>query len=64
MYSSRRGIIVYIEYQSVCPFVEIGTPSPTLSPSSESVSPVWVQRGEEQHSLEGEGAGAALFGRL
>jgi hypothetical protein len=36
----------------VCPFVEIGPPSPT----SECVSPTtpWTQRGE-QHSLAGEG---------
>ncbi len=26
--ASRRGIIVYIEYQSVCPFVGIGSPPP------------------------------------
>ncbi len=32
----RRGIIVYIEYQSVCPFVGIGSP---LSPSPSSLGP-------------------------
>ncbi len=25
---TRRGIIVYLEYQSVCPFIRIGSPRP------------------------------------
>jgi hypothetical protein len=33
----RRGIIVYIEYQSACPFIGIGSPH---SPASEFVSPL------------------------
>jgi hypothetical protein len=35
---ARRGIIVYLEYQVVCPIVGIGPPTP--SPASECVSPL------------------------
>jgi hypothetical protein len=37
----RRGVILILEYQSVCPFVLIG--SLALSPAS--VSPFWIKRG-------------------
>jgi hypothetical protein len=37
----RREIIEYIEYYSVCPFVEIGPPSP----ASECVSHLGLKRG-------------------
>jgi hypothetical protein len=38
------SIIVYIEYQSVCPFVKMGAPTP--SPTRNCVSPpAWTQRG-------------------
>ena len=43
MLASLRGIIVYIEYQSVCPFIGIG--SPTLSPASQCVSPLGPKGG-------------------
>jgi hypothetical protein len=53
---SNQGIILCIEYWSVCPFVGIG--SPRLPPPKASVSPPWIQTGEgEQHSLAGEGVG-------
>jgi hypothetical protein len=45
-----RGIMVYMEYKSVCPFVGIRFPLPPAS-----VSPPGTQRSEEQHSLAGEG---------
>jgi hypothetical protein len=44
----RRGIMIYIEYQSVCPFVGIGSPPPPF-PVSECVSP-----------LDPKGGGATL----
>ncbi len=53
MLASRRRIIVYIEYQSVCPFVGIGSPTPT--PTSQCVSPLGP-KGGDQHSLADEGA--------
>jgi hypothetical protein len=43
MLASRRGIIVYIEYQSVCPFVGIGSPPPP--PPQASVSPLLDPKG-------------------
>jgi hypothetical protein len=43
----RTGIILYLEYHSVCPFVELAPPAP--SPASECVPPL----------LAGEGAGGA-----
>ncbi len=43
MLASRRGIIVYIEYQIVCPFVGIGSPTP--SPASQCVSPLGPKGG-------------------
>ncbi len=61
---TRIRIIVYIEYQSVSPFVGIGS---TQHPHPQaSVSPPWTQRGKEQHSLASEGVwgGGAQFGRL
>ncbi len=53
MLASRRGSIVYIEYQSVCPFVGMGSPTP--SPASQCVSPLGP-KGGEQHSFANEGA--------
>ncbi len=35
-----RGFILYIEYQSVCPFVRIGSPGPPLPLASVSPPPV------------------------
>ncbi len=49
------GIIVYIEYQSVCPFVGIGSSHPL--PCKRLCLHPWTQGGEEQHSLAGEGVG-------
>ncbi len=49
-----RGIIVYLEYQSVCPIVGFDTPTP--SSESERVSSLG-SKGGEQHSLAGEGVG-------
>ncbi len=48
--SARRGIIAYIEYQSVCSFVGFGSPPPTAS-----VSPPLDPKVGKQHSLAGEG---------
>ncbi len=50
----REIIIVYLEYQSVCPIVGIGPP-PTPSSESECVSPLDPKGG--QHSLAGEWVG-------
>jgi hypothetical protein len=50
---SCRGIIVYLENQSVCPIVGIGSPP---SSESERVSPLG-SKGGEQHSLASEGVG-------
>jgi hypothetical protein len=52
---SRRGIILYLEYQSVCPFVRIGS----LRPLSRKLQcpPLGTEGGERQHSLVVEGAG-------
>ncbi len=47
------GIIVYIDYQSVCPFVGTGSPNPL--PRKRVYLPPWTQRGEEQHTLADEG---------
>jgi hypothetical protein len=55
--NDRRGIILYLEYQSVCPFFLIGYTRPL--PVSECVPPLWNQRGGRQHSLAGEGTGGA-----
>jgi hypothetical protein len=50
-YGTGRGIIPYLEYQSFCPFVRIGSPRPL------SLLPLGT--GGWQHSLAGEGAGGA-----
>jgi hypothetical protein len=54
VYLFRRWIIVYLEYQSVCPIVEVGSPTP--SPASECVSSLGP-KGGEQHYLAGPGVG-------
>ncbi len=42
----RGGVVVDIEYQSVCPFVGIGFPPPPPTfPASESVSPLGPKKG-------------------
>ncbi len=48
--------MLYLEYQSVCPLVRIG--SIRLSPASECVPPGTKGEGG-QHSLAGEGVGGA-----
>jgi hypothetical protein len=53
--SSRRGIILYLEYLNVCPFVRIG--SPASSPTSECAPPRNQKRGNT--GLAGEGSGGA-----
>jgi hypothetical protein len=56
--AKRRGIIEYIEYQSVCPFVGIGSPPPPRPSPHTSVSPPpWTQQYEEQHFLAVKGDG-------
>ncbi len=50
----RRWIIVYLEYQSVCPIVGIEPPHPL--PRKRVCLRPWTQRREKQHSLAGEGA--------
>jgi hypothetical protein len=40
----RRGIIVYIEYHTVCPSKELGLPTPY--PARECVFLSWTQKGE------------------
>jgi hypothetical protein len=50
-YCYLRGIVVYLEYQSVCPIVRIGSPLPQVS-----VSPPLDPKGGQQ-SLVGEGCG-------
>ncbi len=57
-----RGIIVYIEYQSVCPFVGIGYPHPLTR--KRVCLPPWTQRGEKQHSLACGVGGGTQFWRL
>ncbi len=52
----RRCITVYIEYQSVCPFVGIGPPH-THSLAQASVSPPLDPKGRKQHFLAGEVVG-------
>jgi hypothetical protein len=37
--SARRGILLYLQYQSVCPLSELGPPTP--SNAGEPVSPTW-----------------------
>ncbi len=44
--------IVYIEYQIVCPFAGIGSPTP--SPQARCFPP-WTQRGKEQNFFVVEG---------
>jgi hypothetical protein len=60
----RRGITLYLEYQSVCAFVRIGSPRPLYPKRVCSSLVPWNQKGGRQHSLAGEGAGGAPFGRL
>ncbi len=52
---TRRGIIVYLEYQSVCPFVEIGSHYPL--PLAGGCLPPWNQKREDQHSTVPRGWG-------
>jgi hypothetical protein len=52
----RREILLYQEYQSVCPFVRIGSSCPL---SRKRVCPQLETKGGGQHSLLGEGAGGA-----
>jgi hypothetical protein len=52
VFLTRRGIIVYLEYQSAWPFDGIGPPPP---PTSECGSP--QDPSGEAHSLAGEGVG-------
>jgi hypothetical protein len=56
----RRGIIPYLEYQSVCPFVRIGFPA--SSPASVP-APLWNQRGRATLG-RGWGGGESQFGRV
>ncbi len=51
----RRGIIVYIEYQSVCPFVVIGSPRPL--PRKLVWLPPRIQVGGRYTRLRGKGWG-------
>ncbi len=52
----HRGIIVYIEYQSVCPFVWIEPPTPyTVSESGSILAPRTQVGGT--HSIPGEVVG-------
>jgi hypothetical protein len=44
--NNRRGIILYLGYQSVCPFVRIGSPRPL--PASEYVPPKAVNREDKR----------------
>jgi hypothetical protein len=57
----EHWIILYLEYQSVCPFIRIGSPSP-LSPKRVCLPPLEPKGG--QHLLAGEGAGGSRLGRL
>jgi hypothetical protein len=61
-FAPYRGIILYLEYQSVCPFVRSGSPRPRLP--QESVSPPWNQRGKDSLAGEGGGGSQFQFGRL
>jgi hypothetical protein len=51
--SLRDYTIQYLEYKSVCPFVQIGSPSPL------SRKRLWNLKGGRQHSLAGEGSRGA-----
>ncbi len=59
--SNRRGIIVYIEYQSACLFVGIGSPS--SSPKASVPSPLDPNGGSNTRLRVRRGRGT-LFGRL
>jgi hypothetical protein len=64
---TRRGIIlhtVYLEYQSVCPIVRIGSPPPPPCPLSRKrvCSPLGTKGGGGNKG--GEGAGGSQFERL
>ncbi len=48
-FNCRWGIIVFIEYQSFCPFVGIGSP-PAPSPASECAPyPLGIKKGDNNH---------------
>ncbi len=53
------SILVYIEYQSFCPFVGLGTP-PIPLPHKPVSLPLTLVLGEP-HSLAGEGTGGTQF---
>jgi hypothetical protein len=58
----RPEIIVYLEYQSVCPIVGIGSPQPP--PLKMSVFPPWLQRGGGSNNLLQVRGWGSQFGRL
>jgi hypothetical protein len=51
-------LYLFLEYQSICPFVRIGSPRP-LSRQRVCPPPQNQRVGGGQHSLAGEGAGGA-----
>ncbi len=53
VFGVRKGIIVYLEYQTVCPIFGIGSPPPRV------FIPPWTQRGGggELHYVVGGGVG-------
>ncbi len=59
MHTVEGYTAVYLEYQSVCPFVRIGSPVP--SPSSECAPPWNVRGGNTSLRVRGRGS---HFGRL
>ncbi len=50
-----RGILVYLEYQSICPIVRIGSPHPLTR--KRACLPLGPEGGGEQHSLAAKGVG-------
>ncbi len=55
----RRGIILYLEYQTVCPFVQIGSPHPLSRKRvcHGSPLPLWNQKvgGNTRQGVRGRG---------
>ncbi len=56
----RRGIMICLEYQSVCPFVRNWLPFAPLSRNECVPPPLEPKGGGGQHSLVDEGAGGAI----
>jgi hypothetical protein len=63
-YSARKGIILYLEYHSVCPSSETELGPPTPSPTSKCVTPPPPKKQGGATLACGGGGGRTQFGRL